>query len=205
LVDVPKEIPMSPTQRTPRLDSFTPIHKGLRRLMFEAGVELARTDFADAAATSAAERAVATCLRLLREHADVEDRHVLPLVERADPDLAQAIALEHPSLERAAIAVDTLWPRLAALEGTARIELGDELVRRFNALVAEQLRHLDREERQVNAALWAALTDAEIGASSVAIVRELGPERMAEWGQVLAKSLNASELAAMEARRAKAT
>lgn len=195
---------MNPTQRVPRLDSFTPIHKGLRRLMFEAGVEVARTDFADAAATATVERAVTTCLRLLREHADVEDRHVLPLVERADPALAAAIAVEHPALERAAIAVDTLWPRFTALDGPARVELGDELVRRFNALVAEQLRHLEREERQVNAALWAALTDAEIGASSAAIVRELGPERMAEWGQVLAKSLNAAELAAMEARRPKA-
>jgi hypothetical protein len=195
---------MSPTQRVPRLDPFTPIHKGLRRLMFEAGVELARADFADAAAVAAVEGAVSTCLRLLREHADLEDRHVLPLIERADPELAAAIALEHPSLERAAIAVDTLWPRFAALDGPARGELGDELVRRFNALVAEQLRHLDREERQVNAALWAALTDAEIGAASVAIVRELGPQRMAEWGAVLAKSLNPAELAAVAARKASA-
>lgn len=194
---------MSPTQRVPRLDPFTPIHKGLRRLMFEAGVELARTDFGDAAAIGAAAGAVTTCLRLLREHADLEDRHVLPLIERADPELAAAIAVEHPSLERATIAVDTLWPRFAALDGPGRVDLGDELVRRFNALVAEQLRHLDREERQVNAALWAALTDAEIGASSVAIVRELGPERMAEWGQVLATSLNAGELAVMKARSAK--
>jgi hypothetical protein len=193
---------MSP-QRVPRLDTFTPIHKGLRRLMFEAGVELARTDFANAAATATVESAVSTCLRLLREHADLEDRHVLPLVERVAPELAEAIALEHPSLERAAIAVDTLWPRLAPLDGPARVELGDELVRRFNALVGEQLRHLEREEREVNAALWAALTDADLGAASAAIVRELGPDRMAEWGPVLARSLNATELAAMEARRAK--
>jgi hypothetical protein len=193
----------SPTQRAPRFDAFTPIHKGLRRLMFEAGVELARTDFADAAATETTERAVATCLRLLREHADLEDRHFLPLVERVAPELGASIAAEHPQLERAAIAVDTLWPRLAPLDGPARVELGEELVRRFNALVAEQLRHLDREERQVNAALWAALPDAEIAACSGAVVRELGPERMAEWGPILARSLNASELAAMAARSAK--
>lgn len=190
---------------TPRLDTFTPIHKGLRRLMFEAAVELARTDFADTDATATAQRNVSTCLRLLREHADLEDRHVLPLVDRVAPDLADTLALEHPALDRAAIAVDTLWPRFAALDGPARVELGDELVRRFNALIAEQLRHLEREEREVNAALWAALPDADIGATSIAIVRELGPERMVEWAQVLAKSLNRPELAAIEARRARAT
>ena len=63
---------------------------------------------------------------------------------------------------------------------------------------------MDREEREVNAALWAAFVDAELANASGRIVRELGPARMAEWGQILATSLSPHELAVMEARRARA-
>ena len=43
---------------------------------------------------------------------------------------------------------------------------GTELLRRFQVLVAEQLVHMDLEERQVLAALWAYLPDEELAALS---------------------------------------
>lgn len=185
---------------TPRPDPLTPIHKGLRRSLFETAVTLARTDFADAGETAAAQQAVATCLSFLREHAEHEDRHMVPAVAKLDPELAATLDAAHPQLERMAIAVDSLWPRFAALDAPARAALGGELQRRFQAFVAAQLLHMDLEERQVLALMWAHLTDQEIGALSGRIAASIPPLRAQEWSALLGPSLNGPERAVMATR-----
>jgi len=184
-----------------RLDAFTPIHKGLRRNLFETAIALGRTDFSSADETAAAERTVGECLTYLREHAEHEDRHVVPEIARLAPELAAIIAVEHPELERAAIAVDSLWPRFAALGTEERQALGGELQRRFQALVALHLRHMDREEREVNAAFWAGMDDVGIAAISRRIISDIPPARMLHWQQqVLLPAWSAPEIAAAAAR-----
>jgi len=93
-------------QAPARLDSFTPIHKGMRRSLFETALLLARTDFGSPAETAAAEEATTTCLGYLREHAEHEDRHVIPRLAELDAALAAALEIDHPRLERAALAQD---------------------------------------------------------------------------------------------------
>src|SRR5262245_15327319 len=107
-------MPQTPTTTTsaPRFDSFTPIHKALRRQMFETAIALARTDFASAEETAEAARSVETCLGYLREHAEHEDRRIMPSVFDLAPALADDLARDHVALERAAIEVDVLFPRL---------------------------------------------------------------------------------------------
>ena len=184
------------------IDLFTPIHKGLRKTLFETAIALGRTDFLSPQETAAAERLVGECLTFLREHAEHEDRHVLPEIARLAPELAAAMAEEHPELERAAIAVDSLWPRLAPLGPEERQAMGGELARRFQALVAMQLRHMDREEREVNAVFWARLPDSDLGALSRRIVVNMPPARLLTWQQqVLLPAWSAPERAAAAARQ----
>ncbi|HEY8926927.1 MAG TPA: hemerythrin domain-containing protein [Polyangia bacterium] len=188
-------------QAPARLDSFTPIHKGMRRSLFETALLLARTDFESTAETAAAEEATTTCLGYLREHAEHEDRHVIPRLAELDAALAAALEIEHPQLERAALAVDTLWPRIAAApSGSARAALGRELVRRFQTFVAQQLQHMDREEREVMAVMWAGLTDAELGAISGRIVADIPPARMSEMMALILPALSGPERDAMTRR-----
>src|SRR5262245_66571403 len=97
---------MPTTDHAPRFDLFTPIHKSLRRLMFDAAVTLGRTDFGSPEETTAAARAVTVCLEFLRQHAEHEDRRVVPVIARLSPGLAATIALEPPELERAAAEAD---------------------------------------------------------------------------------------------------
>ena len=184
-----------------RIDLFTPIHKGLRRNLFETAIALGRTDFTSPPETAAAEKLVADCLGFLREHAEHEDRHVLLEIARLAPELAAEIAQEHPELERAAIAVDSLWPRFAPLGPEERQAMGAELQRRFQAMVAAQLRHMDREEREVNAVFWARLEDRDLGALSRRIVVSMPPARLRTWQQeVLLPAWSAPEIAAAAAR-----
>jgi hypothetical protein len=45
-------------------------------------------------------------------------------------------------------------------------------------LVAAQLRHMDRQEREVNAVFWAKLEDRDIGALGRRIVVSIPPARL---------------------------
>jgi hypothetical protein len=188
-----------------RLDTLTPIHKGLRRALFETAIQLARTDFGTPDAIAAARQKVAQTFDFLREHAAHEDREVVPIVARLDPALAEQLHLDHPELERLAIAVESLWPRIEALDvALARDQLGAELARRFNAVVAAQLAHMDREERDLNAVLWAHLRDDELAQLGRRIVSVIPPARMQEWGALIDPSLNDTERRIAAAQRAAA-
>lgn len=195
------------SSNAPRPDLFTPIHKALRRSLYLTAVDLGGTDFADAGAVARAHVAVDACLGFLREHAEHEDHHVLPRIAALAPALAEQLATEHPALERAAIEVDVLWPRLAmaTVSGPAEVVdhevtchgLGAELARRFQALVAAQLRHMEREEREVNALFWAHLTDVQLGEMQQAILADIPAARAAEWFALLGPAINRVEREAM--------
>ncbi len=192
----------TPLHTAARPDLLTPIHKGLRRSLFETALVVARTDFGDPTETAVAQAAVAACFEFLREHAEHEDRHTVPLVATLSPELAATLEAAHPHLERLAIGIDSLWPRLAPLDGAARAALGAELLRRFQTFVAEQLLHMDLEERQVLALLWANLSDRELGELGARITATIPPPRLAVWGALLGPALSAPERAAMAARQA---
>jgi hypothetical protein len=181
------------TTATARLDTLTPIHKGIRRSLFETAMLLARTDFSSPDEVGAAEEGLARCLAFLREHAEHEDRHVLPELARLSPELADELRADHPRLERLAIEIENLWPRIERLAGPARAAMGAELVRRFNMFVGEELQHMDREEREENAVLWAHLRDEDLAQISRRIVAGIDPARMREWGALLEPALSRPE------------
>ena len=125
---------------------------------------------------------------------------MLPEIAWLAPELAGAMAEEHPELERAAIAIDSLWPRFAFLAWDERLAMGAELARRFQALVAMQLRHMEREEREVNAVFWAGMEDRELAALNRRIVVSIPPARLLTWqSRVLMPALSAPERAAVAA------
>jgi len=73
----------------PRVELFTPIHKGIRSMNYKLGTELQIADFADEDATKAIVAklehnmsvATSTCiLCLLHEHACIEDDHIFAKV-----------------------------------------------------------------------------------------------------------------------------
>ncbi|HVZ73025.1 MAG TPA: hypothetical protein VHJ20_11670 [Polyangia bacterium] len=179
--------------KTARYEPFTAIHKALRRQLFETAIALGRTDFAAPDERAAAARAVEACNAFLREHAEHEDHHVVTTVLTFAPELATELDHEHVSLERAAIAVESLFPRFAALDAESCHALGGEVSRRFLALVAQQIHHMAREEHEVTALLWDHLDDAALEAITGRILADIPPARMAEWGAVIAPAINRRE------------
>ena len=95
---------------------------------------------------------VADCLGFLREHAEHEDRHVLPELARLAPGAGRGPGRRRtPSWSGPRSRSTACGRALAPLPATAADErqaLGGELARRFHGVVvAMQLRHMDREER----------------------------------------------------------
>lgn len=177
-----------------RPDILTPIHKGLELLMFETATLLGRTDFTSDAEAARAEQEVRRFLGLSREHVDHEDRWVAPVLERYAPVLASTMLAEHVELTRAETDVESLCQRLrGAADGTVRLELGGELRRTFDLLLAQQLRHMTWEEREVNAALWGALTDGEVLEIAHNVVAAIGPAHMKDWDALVLAASNLQE------------
>jgi len=187
---------------TPRYDMFTPIHKGLRRTMFETAMRLGRTDFSSLEDVAAAQRQVVLCMTYLREHAEHEDRHVLPRLAEIAPELAAELEAAHPQLEHAALDIECMGQRLAGLPPAERESVGGEMLRRFHALIADQIRHMETEERKANAAFWNAVDDRSMADISKAIVSTIEPARMDEWKVIFAAALSPRELAMMAPPRA---
>ena len=187
---------------TPRYDMFTPIHKGLRRTMFQTAMRLGRTDFGSLEDVAATQRELVQCMTYLRDHAEHEDRHVIPRLAEIAPELAAELEAAHPQLEHAALDIECMGQRLAALSPVERETLGGELLRRFHGLIADQIRHMEREERQANAAFWGAMDDGAMAAISKTIVSTIEPARMDEWKVIFAASLSPRELAMMAPPRA---
>ena len=98
-----------------------------------------------------------------------------------------------------AIAVESLWPRLAPLDAGSRTALGAELSRRFQGLVAAQLLHMDREERRVIGHHVEHMSDVELAAMTPGSSPP-SRRRACRPGARCGSALNARERAAMAPR-----
>ena len=82
----------------------------------------------------------------------------------------------------------------AAGDNDQRVDLGNQLYGIFNTYIADYLGHLDREEAELEQALWDHFTDQELADIDHKLMASIPPERMAVWVNVIGKTWNASEL-----------
>jgi hypothetical protein len=172
---------------------FTTIHKGLRALLFDAAAESGRVDVTVTSEIDALVARIECALAFLEEHAEVEDRHLLPALRTVAPELAASLAAEHRALDDLQHEVERAGDALLAAAPPERAGAVAALARAFHRLLAAHLGHMGREETEANAALWAALDDGELLAIRGRVVRSLGPERHAEWIAMIRPALSPQE------------
>ncbi|HMK74215.1 MAG TPA: hemerythrin domain-containing protein [Myxococcaceae bacterium] len=178
-----------------RPNNFNFIHKAIRASLFETTLAVARTDFSDAPERGAALERVLSLLALLDEHAAHEEGLVFPELATLDPRLALELDEEHGRMEELQGQIRTCLERLATWPASPARSEPPRLHRLLLLLVADQLRHMDREETEANAAFWAHRTDAQLAELNARVQASIPPERQQEVVRLMLPALSAPERA----------
>jgi len=176
-----------------RPDLYRFPHRGLRAAMAQALVDVgtasATTESLDAVANTVEELAY-----LCKKHLEHENRFVHPALEQRTPGSARNTADDHVGHERA---IERLGVMVAELRsGPAPAEarqLLDQLYRTLALFVADNLEHMDLEERHNMRVLWAAYTDAELQQLEQELVASIAPDAMLAFMRWMLPAVSAEE------------
>jgi hypothetical protein len=178
----------------PRFDLYAFIHKALREQMSHTLGQLGRADAGQPDAPQALD-AVAQWLVALRAHLRHENDFVHTAIEARQPGGARQTDDDHADhLD----AIDQLGQDLLALRQAPSAEQPQRMQRLYRhlaAFIGENLVHMQVEESQNNAKLWALYSDAELLAIHERLVGSIPPAELATSLQWMAAALNDTELA----------
>ena len=179
---------------TARLDVYRNIHKGIRVMLFELVSRSGRADFTDAAEFATLRTSVRDIFELLESHAHNEDQFIMPLVRDAAPALGKEFAAAHEDQEARLpgllAALESIDPNAADAE-----QKGHAFVVQLSRVAGELLTHMADEELELNPALWAKKSDAEIAAAEEQLVGSIAPEKMVRYLRWMLPAMNPGERA----------
>ena len=174
------------------LDLYRDIHKAIRSELFAVTEQAGRIDPSQRHERAAVRDHVASVVDFLVTHAEHEEAHVQPAIERHAPDLASRVLADHEVLEarlgdllgRAAEAVDTT--------GDARWQI-HKLYVELASFTSAYLAHQDMEERQIMPALDVALGFEATLEIEHAIVSSIGPEELTKSLSLMLPAMNVDD------------
>ncbi|MDZ7653601.1 MAG: hemerythrin domain-containing protein [Burkholderiaceae bacterium] len=182
---------MSPT----RFDMYAFIHKALRAMMADALVALGRLDVneeEDLAQTLARLRAL---LAACSSHLQHEEDFIHPAIEARRPGAARVTADDHRHHRDQIAALESAIHALEQASLGQRAALAHALYLELAAFIADNLQHMQVEERDNNAALQATYTDEELLAIHDRLVGSIPPQEMAAALRWMLPNLSAPERA----------
>lgn len=181
-----------------RFNGFWLIHKGLRCMLYETGLQLNQTDFADSSAVAALSKQINDLLKAYAHHADIENNHILPMIQRQDAAMIEAFEAEH---DHDHVLGETLARQLNDVLTLEAGELQAAAVKSlhyaFYAFMAFNLEHMNREELVLNEVLWSHYSDAEIMQVVRSIQANLDDETRALMDPWILKGANPAEVQMM--------
>jgi hypothetical protein len=178
----------------PRVDLYGAIHKALRLFMTDTLQRLGRLDTDDGAECAATLGQLDALLEACRAHLDKEERYLHPAIEARRAGAAGRIAAEHTQHLHAIAALEAQAAALRALPGAGAAA---RLYRQLAGFVAENLVHMEVEESQHNAVLWALYDDAELLAIHQRILASIEPAEMASVLRWMVPALTPAERAGL--------
>jgi hypothetical protein len=182
-----------------RHDIYARIHKGLRAFISDTLVALGRMDPADACDVRDTLARLEELLDFCGAHLETEDSFVHAAMEARRPGSATPRITEHVHHVRDIEALRAAARELAQAPSPAS---ACSLYRRFAAFAADNLVHMELEERSNNAVLWALFTDDEIRAMEARIVASHAPaETLQALRWMLPSVHHAERLALLEGMR----
>lgn len=149
-------------------------------MLYDCAMTLQHTDFTNTEAASKAFEKVNLILEFFDDHADHEDAHFLPMVKKTHEALVHEFEQEHVKDRELSINLkNALAAYSNAQNDEERIQAGHKIFYGFNAFIAFNLEHTNKEETVLNEALWANYTDAEIIAANGRLIATIPPAKSA--------------------------
>lgn len=171
------------------------IHKAVRHFMYSTALALGSADFRDQKSRRESLERLRGAITLLQEHAEHEETFVHPELESRVPGITKSFEGNHQDDERLFDRMQELASQIEAVgDDHERVALGNQLYGMFNTYICDYLGHLDREEAELEQALWDHFTDQELADLDHRLMGSVPPERMALWVPIICNSWNASEL-----------
>jgi len=178
-----------------RYNTFNQIHKGLRTLLYDTALKLQQTDLSNSEKSIPTIEQVYETLFLFESHAHGEDYYFNEPLEKSKPEVASLFLKEHEEDHRLGNVISHLLEGWAqAQTDEERREVGKLLFYAFNEFIAFNLYHMNKEEIELNAALWAQYSDEEIRAIEQTLVQSIPPAKMEAYGKWMMRGLNDVEI-----------
>ena len=189
-------------------DLFTPIHKGLRSMLYGLSSRLQTNDFSDLEATRtlvndlendfAIALSAGCTLCILSQHANDEENAIFPDAAKAGNELIATLIEEHHDLTRREASIAHSAHALLAMENPeGRAEAGVRLNQSANELFAAYIAHMNREEADLVPWMSEHFSDAQMAAMRGAIMSRTPPDRMSAILGWMLPSLNVRELSGL--------
>ena len=190
---------------TARADLFTPIHKGLRSMIYGLSTRLQTNDFADVAATKtlvtdiendfAVARSAGCILCILAHHATDEEAVIFPSAAKVANQLITELIADHHDLTRRELEIAQSGHALLEMPSADnRREAGQRLNVLANQLFAAYITHMHREETDLVPLMAEHFTDPVMGAMQGKIIGQMPPDRLFAILGWMLPSLNLAEL-----------
>ena len=187
-----------------RENLFRPIHKGIRSMIYELGLRLGTTDFANVEESDELARqlkkdlslSVSNCiLCLLAAHSQHEEKDFFAAVEPLDPEVVQEMLNEHRVIARRVQDVAKACDELTGIsDPERRVELGDRIHLDVSDLFVSYLSHLNNEEALMVPVMWEHFTDEQLRSLRAQFYNQIPLPRFEEWMRWTLPALNPAEL-----------
>ena len=184
--DAPRPRPkISPAPALPREDIYGPVHKGLRWILTDVMVGMARTDFAAEANVSLILTDLRHVLDLCASHLAHENAHVHTALDRRRPGASARLGGDHDHHEQAIGQLRACADDVERAAPAHRAALGRRLYLRYSAFVGENLVHMVEEEELAQALLEEIYTAEELQDLHREIVTSIPPEKMLPFVKIM--------------------
>lgn len=178
-----------------RYNSFNQIHKGLRALLYDTALQLQQADLSDKLSSMGAITQLEEVLFLFESHAHGEDQFFNEPLEQKDQTVATLFLEEHKEDHRLSQVLNDMinqWKN--AVQDQVRGITGRNLLYAYNEFIAFNLYHMNKEEIELNKALWDQYTDDEIKSTEQRLVQQVPPAKMMKYAKWMIRGINDSEL-----------
>jgi hypothetical protein len=174
-------------------DVYRNIHKGIRLSLFDTTLKFGSVDPGDRDAVERATDGLHDLVRMLITHAEHEDTHVQPAIERYLPEIADRIVEDHEAIEAQMARLELLAEFATGAAPNQRRLAVHRAYLGLTTFVADYLAHIAFEEMVIMPGLSQAMSVEAIFEIHTAIVNSIPPEEMATGLTLMIPAMNVDD------------